>query len=163
MVIWQDISNPPAQQDTNYGNTVPNFSRNDITSTVVHVLQAGPLQGLQFQGGLIVLWGVQSAPLVCYISTNDIEKPNSHLPESPIAPIPPWHTPPPLRRRWTPFGGSRKDFYTYFNYFKFISLRHWAFIPFKMHGTVKDDRRLSFPSPTTGCLLRSSSKYLPTS
>jgi hypothetical protein len=64
MVIWQDISNPPAQQDTNYDITLTNFSRNDITSTVVHVLKAGPLQGLQFQGGLIVLWGVQSASLV---------------------------------------------------------------------------------------------------
>ena len=30
-------------------------SRNDITSMVVHVLQTGPLQGLEFQGRLIVL------------------------------------------------------------------------------------------------------------
>ena len=47
---------------------------------VVHVLQAGPLQGLEFQGRLIVLWWVQRAPpgwnRVYYISTNDIEKPN---------------------------------------------------------------------------------------
>ena len=45
----------PAQQDTNYDNTVTKFSRNDITSMGVHVLQAGPLQGLEFQGRLIVL------------------------------------------------------------------------------------------------------------
>ena len=48
MVILQEISNPPAQQDTKYDNAVTNFSRNDITFMVVHVFQAGPLQGLEF-------------------------------------------------------------------------------------------------------------------
>ena len=48
MVILQEISNPQAQQDTKYDNAVTNFSRNDITFMVVHMLQAGPLQGLEF-------------------------------------------------------------------------------------------------------------------
>ena len=48
VVILQEISNPPAQQDTKYDNAVTKFSRNDITFMVIHVLQAGPLQGLEF-------------------------------------------------------------------------------------------------------------------